>query len=105
VMAYAVSQRTRELGIRISVGAERRDIFKLILGQGLAISVAGLLAGLVAALVVTRLTANLLYGVSATDPVTFIAIALLLLGVTLLACYIPARRATKVDPMIALRME
>jgi predicted permease len=105
VMAYSVSQRTRELGIRVSVGAERRDIFKLILRQGLAISVVGLLAGLVAALAVTRLTAKLLYGVSATDPVTFIVITLLLLCVTLLACYFPARRATKVDPMIALRFE
>jgi len=105
VMAYSVSQRTRELGIRVSVGADRGDIFKLILGQGLAISVVGLLAGLVASLAVTRLTANLLYGVIATDPVTFIVIALLLLSVTLLACYFPARRATKVDPMIALRFE
>jgi predicted permease len=105
VMAHSVSQRTRELGIRVSVGAERRDIFILILGQGLAISVVGLLAGLLAALAVTRLTANLLYGVSATDPVTFIVIALLLLCVTLLACYVPARRATKVDPMTALRFE
>ena len=105
VMAYSVSQRTRELGIRVSVGAERRDIFKLILGQGVVISVVGLLAGLVAALAVTRLTARLLYGVSATDPVTFIVIALLLLCVTLLACYFPARRATKVDPMTALRFE
>jgi ABC-type antimicrobial peptide transport system permease subunit len=104
-MAYSVSQRTRELGIRVSVGAGRRDIFTLILGQGLAISVVGLLAGLVVALAVTRLTANLLYGVSATDPVTFILIALLLLCVALLACYFPARRATKVDPMIALRAE
>jgi predicted permease len=105
VMAYSVSQRTRELGIRVSVGAERRDIFKLILVQGLAISVVGLLAGLVAALAVTRLTANLLYGVSATDPVTFIVIGLLLLCITLLACYFPARRATKIDPIIALRVE
>ena len=105
VMAYSVGQRTRELGIRVSVGAERRDIFRLILGQGLAISVVGLLAGLFASLAVTRLTAKLLYGVSATDPVTFIVIALLLLCVTLLACYFPARRATKVDPMIALRMD
>src|SRR5205823_2723775 len=105
VMAYSVSQRTRELGIRVSVGAERRDIFKLILGEGLAISVVGLLAGLVAALVLTRLTAKLLYGVSATDPVTFIVIALLLLCVAMLASYFPARRATKVDPMIALRFE
>ncbi len=105
VMAYSVSQRTRELGIRVSVGAARRDIFKLILGQGIAISVAGLLAGLVAALAVTRLTTNFLYGVSAADPLTFLVIALLLLCVTLLACYFPARRATKVDPMIALRFE
>jgi predicted permease len=105
VMAYSVSQRTRELGIRVSVGAQRRDIFKLILGQGLAMSVVGLFAGLIAALAVTRLTANLLYGVTATDPVTFIVIALLLLCVTLLACYFPARRATRVDPMIALRAE
>src|SRR5260370_15594818 len=105
VMAYSVSQRTRELGIRISVGAERRDIFKLILGQGLVISVVGLLAGLVAALALTRLTAKLLYGVSATDPVTFIVIALLLLCVAMLASYFPARRATKVDPVIALRMD
>ncbi len=96
---------SRELGIRVSVGAERRDIFKLILGQGLAMSVVGLFVGLIAALAVTRLTANLLYGVTATDPVTFIVIALLLLCVTLLACYFPARRATRVDPMIALRAE
>jgi predicted permease len=105
VMAYSVSQRTRELGIRVSVGAERRDIFKLILGQGLALSIVGLLGGLVTALAVTRLTAKLLYGISATDPVTFIVIALLLLCVTLLACYFPARRATRVDPIIALRTE
>jgi putative ABC transport system permease protein len=105
VMAYSVSQRTRELGIRVSIGAERHDIFKLILGEGLAVSVVGLLAGLVAALAVSRLTAKLLYGVSATDPFTFIVIALLLLCVTMLASYFPARRATKVDPIIALRAE
>ena len=105
VMAYSVSQRTRELGIRMSVGAERRDIFKLILGQGLTLSVVGLLGGLVVALAVTRLMANLLYGVSANDPVTFSSIALLLLAVALLACYFPARRATRVDPMTALRTD
>src|SRR5258707_1441585 len=105
VMAYSVSQRTRELGIRLSIGAKRRDIFKLILGQGLALSMVGLLGGLVTALAVTRLTTNLLYGVTATDPVTFIVISLLLLCVTLLACYFPARRATRVDPIIALRTE
>jgi predicted permease len=105
VMAYSVSLRTRELGIRMSVGAERRDIFKLILGQGLALSIVGLLGGLVVALAVTRLMANLLYGVSANDPVTFSSIALLLMSVALLACYFPARRATSVDPMTALRFE
>jgi predicted permease len=105
VMAYSVSQRTRELGIRMSVGAERRDIFKLILGQGLTLSVVGLLGGLVVALAVTRLMANLLYGVSANDPFTFSSIALLLMAVALLACYFPARRATRVDPMTALRTD
>ncbi len=105
VMAYSVSQRTRELGIRISIGAARRDIFKLILGQGLTLSVVGLLGGLVVALVVTRLTGKLLYGISATDPVTFVVVALLLFCVALLACYFPARRATRVDPIIALRIE
>jgi macrolide transport system ATP-binding/permease protein len=105
VLAYSVSQRTRELGIRISVGAERRDIYRLILGQGLALSMVGLLGGLVAALAVTRLMGSLLYGISATDPATFISIALLLIGVALLACFFPARRATRVDPMIALRVE
>jgi predicted permease len=105
VMAYSVSQRTRELGIRISVGAERRDIFKLILGQGLALAIVGLLGGLVVALAVTRLMAKLLYGVSTNDPVTFAAIALVLMGVALQACYFPARRATMVDPMTALRFE
>src|SRR5260370_9747642 len=86
-------------------GGGRGDIFKLIFGQGIAISVVGLLVGLVAALAVTRLTVRLLYGISATDPVTFIVIALLLLCVTLLACYFPARRATKVAPMTPLRVE
>lgn len=105
VLAYSVSQRTRELGIRISVGAERRDIYRLILGQGFALSMVGLLGGLLAALAVTRLMGSLLYGVSATDPATFISIALLLIGVALLACFFPARRATRVDPMIALRVE
>jgi putative ABC transport system permease protein len=102
VMAYTVAQRTRELGIRVSVGAKQSDILRLILGQGLMLTVIG---GLVTALAVTRLSAGLLYGVSAADPMTFTVVALILLGVALVAGYLPARRATKVDPMIALRME
>ncbi len=105
VMAYSVSQRTREMGIRISVGAKQGDVLKLILGQGLTLAVIGIIGGLITALAVTRLSAHLLYGVSATDPVTFTGIALLLLGVALTASYFPARRATKIDPMIALRMD
>jgi predicted permease len=105
VMAYVVSQRTRELGIRMSIGARRRDVFALILGQGLILSVIGVLGGLLVALAVTRLTAHLLYGVSTTDPITFTLVAFLLFGVALIACYFPARRATKVDPLIALRFE
>jgi putative ABC transport system permease protein len=104
-MAYTVAQRTRELGIRVSVGAKQSDILKLILGQGLMLTVIGMIGGLVTALAVTRLSAGLLYGVSAADPMTFTVVALILLGVALIAGYFPARRATKVDPMIALRME
>jgi len=95
----------RELGIRISIGAQRRDILRLILEQGLALSVLGVFAGLVLALLGTRLAADMLYGVTATDPATFTVIALVLVIVAVLACYFPARRATKVDPMIALRAE
>ena len=105
VMAYAVGQRTRELGIRISIGASRSDVLKLILGQGLTLSVVGLIGGLVTALVVTRFSAHLLYGVSSADPVTFTVIALLLLGVAVVSGYFPARRATRIDPVVALRME
>jgi predicted permease len=105
VMAYTVAQRTRELGIRLSVGAQQSDILRLILGQGLMLTVIGMIGGLVTALAVTRLSAGLLYGVSAADPMTFTVAALLLLAVALAAGYFPARRATKVDPMIALRME
>src|SRR5216683_838741 len=105
VMAYSVSQRTRELGIRISVGAKQGDVLKLILGQGLTLAVIGMIGGLITALAVTRLSGHLLYGVSASDPVTFTGIAVLLLGVASAASYFPARRATKVDPMIALRTD
>jgi predicted permease len=105
VMAYAVNQRTRELGIRISIGAARGDVLKLILGQAVALAAIGITGGLVTALAATRFAANLLYGISPADPVTFSSIAALLLLVAVVAGYFPARRATRIDPMIALRSE
>ena len=105
VMAYAVSERTREVGIRMALGAERSDIIRLILKQGLTISLIGIAIGIVGAVAATGAMTNLLYGIKATDPLTFATIALLLTFVALLACYLPARRAAKVDPMTALRHE
>jgi predicted permease len=105
VMTYVVSQRTREIGIRMALGAQVRDVLKLVLGQGLKLVFLGVALGTAASLAVTRLVKSLLLGVSATDPLTFVAIAALLTLVALLACWIPARRATKVDPMVALRCE
>jgi predicted permease len=105
VISYVVSQRTHEIGIRMALGAQRSDVLRLMLGDGMKMTLIGVAIGVLAALLVTRLMQNMLFGVSAADPLTFAAVAVILSGVALLACYLPTRRAMRVDPIVALRYE
>ena len=104
-MAYLVSQRAREIGVRLALGASRKDILGLVIGHGIVMTVSGALIGVLGAFWLTRLMRTMLFSVSATDPLTFVAVPMLLMGVALAACYVPARRAMRVDPVTALRAD
>jgi putative ABC transport system permease protein len=105
VMAYSVAARTQEMGIRMSLGAEPRDIVRLVVGQGMSLALLGVAIGIAASLALTRLISTLLFGVSTTDPLAFSLAATVLVTTALIACYLPARRATRVDPIVVLRFE
>jgi ABC-type antimicrobial peptide transport system permease subunit len=104
-MAYSVSRRTREIGVRVAIGATSQDVLRMVLGQGMRTILIGVAIGILGSFALTRTVSSLLFGVTATDPVTFGGVTLLLITAALLACYLPAMRATKVDPMVALRDE
>jgi len=108
VISYSVAQRIHEIGIRMALGAHKRDVFRMVVGQGLGLALAGLAIGAAVALILTRMLSSfshLLYGVGAGDPLTFVTVSLVMISVAIFACYIPARRAMRVDPIVALRYE
>jgi putative ABC transport system permease protein len=105
VISYSVTQRTREIGVRMALGAPRRDVLRMIVGEGMRMGIAGIAAGLAGAVAVSRALSSMLFGVQARDPLTFASVATILVAIVLAACYLPARRATAIDPVIALREE